>query len=213
MASRAKTYNKKMGTPGETFPGASARTLELDQPAKKSRKKLLRVDDEAALSDAALKYLDKYDATKASLRRVLERKLDPALSPSERARVRQQIDALIVRLEGSRILDDARYAENLTQNLRARGTSSRAILQKLKHRGVEESAIASSTKSTTEEELDAARRLVRKKRLIEKHWSEGPTGRNKALGAMARQGFSFDVAKRALELEAASALGNDDGVF
>lgn len=170
---------------------------------------MLKGDDEGALSDAALRYLDRYDATKSGLRRVLERKLDPALTPVERRNAQTNIEALISRLETSRVLNDARYAENMTQSLRARGASARGIAQKLRQRGVEASVLEERS-GDPGDELRAARTFARKKRLVEKHLASGPAGRSKALGALARQGFSFDVARRALELEAGTQIEEGD---
>lgn len=187
---------------------AGERAVELDRTGEKKKRRFIG-DDEAKLAEAALSYLNRYDTTKARLRKVLERKLDPALDGKARASAKTKIEALLVRLESSRVLDDQRYAENLTQSLRARGASARGIAQKLRLRGVEAGAVTGLSQ-TPSDELSAARIFVKKRRLIERHAANGPAGRAKALAALGRQGFSFDVARRALELEGAEGADSSE---
>jgi regulatory protein len=82
------------------------------------------------------------------------------------------------------------------------GKSSRIITMKLRNRGVDADTITDVLIHTDEDEggskhadVVAARIYVRKRKLRDKD-------PHKALAALGRQGFSFDVAKR--------ALANDD---
>lgn len=119
---------------------------------------------------------------------------------------------MLDRFETSRLLDDRRYAQNLVSSLRGRGSSARKVEQKLRARGVEgdllrEVARPEGPGVSQDEELTAARTFVRRKRLLERYLADprDRASREKALAALARQGFSFDTARRALELEARDA--------
>jgi SOS response regulatory protein OraA/RecX len=114
------------------------------------------------------------------------------------------IEALLSRFAAGALLDDARVARARVETGRNRGWSRRRIEQKL--RGVDadvrtdaftsvDEAAASPVGEDVEPlenaELRAARVFVARKRLSEK-----PP--EKALAALARQGFSYGVARAAL---------------
>lgn len=153
----------------------------------------------AGLAEAALSYLNRYDASFQGLRRVLLRKI---ARDGDRAKLTEkEVDELLLRLEGSRVIDDQRYAENLTANLRNRGASSRKIALKLKERGIQATDAAKAKETDRVSDLEAARTYARKRRLTSKYDLTDPAARQKALAALARQGFSFEVALRALARE------------
>ncbi|HEY4221489.1 MAG TPA: RecX family transcriptional regulator, partial [Myxococcota bacterium] len=91
-------------------------------------------------------------------------------------------------------LDDARVAAGRVAALHDRGTSKRAIAMKLRQKGVDARTVDEAVASVagTDSELEAARAYVRRRRLRDKD-------KQKALASLARQGFSYGVAKRALE--------------
>lgn len=154
---------------------------------------------ESELADAALVYLDRYDASGSGLKRVLLRKIraqgeNSSLEP-------EAIDRLIERLKSSRIIDDQRYATNLTSSLRNRGASSLKIASKLKARGVGSPEADQARSEDPVGELDAAKIYAHKRRLRTRFDLADPQERQKALAALARQGFSFEVAIRALAPE------------
>jgi|GEM_PF-2869175 regulatory protein len=151
---------------------------------------------EAGLAEAALNYLNRYDASFQGLRRVLLRKI---ARDGDRAKLTEkEVDELLLRLEGSRVIDDQRYAENLTANLRSRGASSRKIAMKLRERGIQANDADKARETDRVSDLEAARTYARKRRLASRYNLEDPAERQKALAALARQGFSFEVAVRAL---------------
>lgn len=161
-----------------------------------------------ALERAALQYLERYDASVAQLRKVLLRRIDRHAESDERERVTRFVDELLQRYVGSRLLDDARYAEHFVRSQRERGASTLKIRQKLRQRGIASETIdrvlerARETlvggRPPEEAELDAARAYVRRRRLTERYDLTQPKERQKALAALARQGFSFELATRAL---------------
>lgn len=160
----------------------------------------------AALDRAALDYLNRYDASVEQLRRVLLRRVKRYSSGSVRDRAEADVRTLLERFQVSRLLDDARYAEALARGLRARGSSTLGIRQKLRSRGVSAELIEGALEALArhhgdadeDPELVAARAYARKRRLTTRYDLTKPEERQKALAALARKGFSFSIAARAL---------------
>jgi len=152
------------------------------------------------LEQSALAYLNRFDASAAKLQKHLQQRARK-LGGHEHAE--QWIAELIQRYLGSGVLDDARYARNLASQLAARGKSTRAIAQKLAVRGVPQDVTAELMVTRKQEqpgaELEAAQAYVRKRRLGPHRSAEKRAEyRQKDLASLARQGFSFDIARRAL---------------
>ena len=120
----------------------------------------------------------------AELRRALQRKAK-RLAAEEKQPPPGAIDVVMAKMERLGFLNDATVAERAVRRWRDSGASKRKVEQKLRQRGL------SSTGIDAGDDLVAARIYVRKKRLQEKD-------RDKALASLGRQGFSYDVAKRAL---------------
>lgn len=165
----------------------------------KGERKKKALSSESELADAALSYLDRYDASEAGLKRLLLRKI--RAHGDETTLDTEDVDRLIERLRASRVVDDLRYATNLTASLRNRGASSLKIASKLKARGVSQTDSEQAKSEDSVSELEAARTYARKRRLRTRFDLSDPKERQKALAALARQGFSFDVASRALAPE------------
>ncbi len=189
-----------------------------DQPRGKPRRKPPPPITEQRLAELALRYLDRFDSSVVNLRRVLERSARRAAAahPTDLAQVSVWIEALLERYVASGLLNEARYAENRVQSLRARGKSKRAIVQKLKAKGVDSDDIERALEERSDSgdsELAAARRYAERRRLARAVGpSASPEQRRRALAALARAGFDYDTAQRALALtiEAESDASNDD---
>jgi regulatory protein len=162
------------------------------------------------LDEAALKYLDRFDVTVVGMRRMMQRYLTRARAKerdvSEGAEI---IDSLLARYVESGIVSDQRFASNMAVGLRRRGTSHRGVVHKLRARGVNEEIAKEALagidgESSANAELDAARSLVRRRKLgpFRKDAAERELKKQRDLGVLARAGFSFDVAKRALDVDA-----------
>jgi regulatory protein len=157
----------------------------------------------------ALAYVNRFDCTASKLTRHLTERVRKQGGDESAA---AWIGELVERYLASGVLNDARFAKNLATQLTTRGKSSRMISQKLAMRGVpSEVAHELMTARRQEEpraELDAARAFARKRRLGQHREPEKRAEyRQKDLAALARQGFSFDTAKKALGTE---ANGDDD---
>ena len=166
---------------------------------------------EDSLREAALRYLDRYDASVTQLRRVLDRRVKKYGAPEDVEGARRRIDEILERFVASALLDDARYARSFVTSARAKGSSSMKIQAKLRARGVSSELTDTSLRAARDDDgqddLSAARAFTKKKRLTTRFDLKDPAQRTRALATLARQGFSFDVAKRALASE------NDDDAF
>jgi len=162
------------------------------------------------LDEAALKYLERFDASIAKLRTLLLRK-GRALAPeTSREDLEAAVSQLVARYQRSGIVDDARFAEASIRSLRQRGLAKRAIVHRLAAKGVEagtvRDALGRVDADQAEPELEAAIRFVRRRKLGP-HRTGAITAkeRRKDLQALARAGFSYEVAQRALGAEALDA--------
>jgi len=159
------------------------------------------------LANIALHYLERYASSSENLRRVLERRVFKASLYYEDLDVdaaKGWIDDLIKRYQSAGLLNDLSYAEIRARSLMARGTASRVIRMKLMEKGVDGDTIDQALKSLVDEhpepELAAAIKLARRRRL-------GPYSdpakredkKERDLAAMARAGFSYDMAQRIIE--------------
>jgi regulatory protein len=164
----------------------------------------------AELERAALRYLERFDSSASNLRRLLlskltrhARKRAVAVSDGERALVQE----LVERYCSSGLIDDRRFALARARGLRDRGASTRAIQHKLLAKGVSAADVAQAVtdcdRDEPEAELAAARAFARRRRLGPYASEQTNERRRKDLAALARAGFSFDIARRALALGAA----------
>jgi len=146
----------------------------------------------STLERSALWHLQRRAMTEHELRDKLTRKArraEAAHGPQPLAT--SWIDALVERLRSSLLLNDRTVAEARAASDARSGRSSRRIVERLRRRGVDGELIAEVVDRGAAADLDAALIYARKRRLDLKE-------PQKALATLARQGFSFDVAKRAL---------------
>jgi regulatory protein len=170
------------------------------------------------LENVALAYLGRFSATAHSLEQVLMRRVwraarhhddDPAIGAA-------LIQDILKRYHASGLIDDAAFAAARAKTLHRRGLPLRAITQKLRGKGVNstdiEAAITALARDAANEDgsdenasnhtldLTAARAYARRRRLGP--W-RSPDRRaemhERDLAAMARAGFSYGVARAALE--------------
>ena len=142
------------------------------------------------LKNIALYYLGRYDAGSAKLREVLIRRIKKAqtqipVSPEAFNWVEQVID----QMQNLGYVDDVRYAQNVVRRLSQSGKSTAFIKNKLKAQGISENQFELLLSDT--DELAQAKLYVRKKRLGSDY--------QKDLAKLARAGFSYDIARQALQ--------------
>jgi regulatory protein len=146
------------------------------------------------LERAALTYLLRYASSIARVRAFLERHVRRDGGDLE------AIDEVVEKLVRLGYLDDERFAVARARALRRRGSSSLSIAATLAKNGVDR-AIIDRAIADEAEELEAARAFVRRRRLgPHRAEEERSEKRERDLAALARAGFSYEVASRALEL-------------
>lgn len=166
------------------------------------------------LENIAIYYLQRYASSAENLRRVLLRRTDKALHVhgGDREEVQRWIDDIIKRMIRSDVLNDARYALGRATALRRLGRAPAKIRAQLAAKGVSRSIIddvlAETAVTDTGEDaaLEAALAYARRRRLGP--FSEKPDTHDeiraqnkKHLAALARAGFTYDVARRVMEFE------------
>lgn len=151
---------------------------------------------EKSLSNVALHYLRGSSASRKGLVQLLERKVQRYVRENggDLEGVKVIIDQVVARMDQDGYINDARMAESTTASLHRQGKSSRAIQMKLREKGIEPGLAAQSAITTPEREMEAALMLVKRKRL-----GVDPERRQKDFAVLMRAGFSYDLAKRALQ--------------
>jgi regulatory protein len=164
--------------------------------------------DAESLYRAALRYLARYAATEAGLRRVLTQRIDvwaraqtdrDAAEPVVEA-ARAAIDDIVKRLVEAGAVSDTAFAESRARTLVRSGQSTRSIQARLMAKGVASDVARSVSATGAETELAAALVLVRKRRIGPYRVTDdaGAAVRIKEMGLLARAGFSRDIAEQAL---------------
>ena len=172
-------------------------------PAKK--KKAPRKITADYLHNAGLHYLQRFAASSAQFRKVMMRKVARSCAhhtDQDKEACARLVDALVEKFRASGLLNDELYTRGMVHSLRRAGKSRQAITAKMQAKGIGKSGTAAALTvcdeenhaDTAEAERAAAQTLVRKKKLRDR-----PP--QKALAALARAGFSYDVAKEALDVE------------
>jgi regulatory protein len=173
---------------------------QTDQQASETGGKRQKPVTADYLRKSAMHYLSQRSASSSMLRQILVRRSIRRLSvktlePDTLA----LIDGAIAGLTHLGIVDDSRFAEGRATTLAGRGQSKSRIAAGLKAKGITADIIAASDAAHVDD-LAQARRTVQRKRLGP-YRCNGQTQetRRKDLAALARAGFSYTVAKSALE--------------
>jgi regulatory protein len=161
----------------------------------------------------ALRYLERFATTSAHLRRVLLRRAlrDAEALELEIEPVRRDVEAVVARVTAAGLVDDRQFAMARARRLAEGGRSPARIRSALIGKGLDEAAVARALaelgKTSADPELAAAIVFARKRRLGPWRPREaGPELRAKELGALARAGFAYRVARRIVEAEDPSEL-------
>ncbi len=169
-----------------------------------------------SLDNAALHYLQRFATSAENLRRVLMRRVERSARAHETDRDEgaAHVDALVERFVSAGLVDDRVYAEGRALSLHRRGTAARVIRGRLRQKGVGdddiEAALATVAEENPDGDLAAAVNLARRRRLGP-YRSTGPEPdrRQRDLAALARAGFSYDIARRVLDGDGVDEIGSD----
>lgn len=172
------------------------------------------------LERSALHYLERFATSSANLRRILMSKVERSARThgTDREEGAGWVEALIERFRRSGLLDDRLYAEAKAASLHRRGTSTRRIREKLAVKGVgrdeAEAALAAvDADAEGDPDLAAAASYARRRRIGPYRRERREENRDRDLAALARAGFSYEVARRVADARDAAALeeGTEDG--
>jgi len=163
------------------------------------------------LTNIAKFHVERFATTAANLKRVLSRRAERArrIHGGDAREHAAWIDEIVEKMVKTGAVDDARYAQGRTASLRRLGKSPGKIRALLSAKGVARTLVDTAITDTAvtigggDAALEAAMTYVRRRRL-------GPFGKaiadkderrkqaTKDMAALARAGFSYDIAKRAL---------------
>jgi regulatory protein len=180
-----------------------------DNPRARRKPRKITPD---SLGRIALHYLERYATSSENLRRVLIRRVRRSADAHDTDPDEQipHVDALIVRYQQAGLLDDQAYARMRAESLHRRGTSGRMIRMKLAAKGVASDAIDDALESLSElvanADLSGACNYARRRRIGPWRLRDRTDYRDRDLAALARQGFSYNIARKVIDAEDAGML-------
>ena len=171
---------------------------------KKKIPKKITLDN---LEKSAIKYLEKYSASKYQLITILRRKIIKTsfFYKNKPEKDFQLIKLIINKFKKIGLIDDKKFSENKTLTYMERGYSKKKIIFNLKTRGISdeniEEGITNLKTTYVNSELTAALIYAKKKKILafnkkEKKFDEI----KKKLLQMSQAGFSYDIAKKIINL-------------
>ena len=160
------------------------------------------------LKDLAYSYLEKYNPSKQQLKVFLLKKyLTKIKGTKSKKEVTSIIEEIVSNLEKNKFLNDELYSDSKARMFLRRGYSLNKINKSLSSKGIEDKYVKQSIEKIKDNEIEpdfvSALKLCKRRRI-------GPLrpGDNRELfykkdmGILARNGFSFELSKRVLNLEA-----------
>lgn len=170
------------------------------------------------LDNYAKFYLERYASSAENLRRVLYRRVwkSCAHHGTDEGEAQGWVDELVGRYVGAGLVDDRTYAEGRSRALFRQGVPPVMIRRRLQAKGVGEADIDAALGLLAEEtpvpELAAAVAYARRRRfgpwrdLMGRPGTTRADRREKDLAAMARAGFTYDMARRVVDADSVDAL-------
>lgn len=177
--------------------------------ARRREKKPPKKITEKYLYNSGLAYLQRFTTSTPNFRRVMGRKIDKSCNYHKdqvREDCQKMLDTTVETFLRQGLLNDDAYLQGMVNSLRRRGLSTQAILSKLAMKGLTQEAILKTLRAYDEDrgaanpDLAAAVMLMRRKRIGAFRKNED-ADKTKELAALARGGFGFDIAQKALSLE------------
>lgn len=177
---------------------------------KKREKRPPKKISERYLYNAGLYYLQRFPASSNHFRTVMMRKITKSCrhhTEQNKEDCAQMLENVVEKFQELGLLNDGLYTQGMVNSLRRSGKSEQAIVAKLRTKGVPFDLIKSHLQEHAENrhdrslsaELKAAMIFARKKKIgpfenPDKKDDEH-TRYKKALGMMARAGFSYDTCR------------------
>lgn len=179
-------------------------------PKPPTSRRVPRPIDAADIDIAARTYLTRYFTSRAHLRRLLMRRVDKNLAANgggDRPALAAAVDATLDRLLAEGALNDEVYARDKVRSLVRRGVSEAGVHQRLASRGLGGERVRAGLEAVREGGADpamsAACAFVRRRRMGPYRFDADvrKTQRDRDLAALGRAGFSYAIARRALDME------------
>ena len=160
------------------------------------------------LKDLAYSYLEKYNPSKQQLKVYLLKKYILKIKGTKsKKEVTSIIDEIIASLEKNKLLNDEMYSDSKARMFLRRGYSLNKINQSLRNKGIEDKYVKKSIEKIKENQIEpdfvSALKLCKRRRIGPlRPESNRELFYKKDMGVLARGGFSFDLSKRVLDLDA-----------
>jgi len=199
------THEEKPGAPDAGYHDDAQQSRKKPRRRQQSPRKVTP----DYLERAALYHLERYASSTENLRRILMRKAwrSEKHHGTDNDEVTGWVEAIVTQFLETGLLDDVRYAEGRAASLQRRGDSQRSIRHKLLAKGltsdvVDQALARVSAKELVDPDLVAAVRYVQRRRLgAFRGPDERADNRSRDIAAMARAGFSYDLAKCVIDSE------------
>jgi regulatory protein len=158
------------------------------------------------LKDLAYGYLAKYNPSKQQLKVFLLKKyLIKIKVKKSKKEVSVIIEEIVQNLEKNKFIDDEIYSDSKARMYLRRGYSLNKINQSLKNKGIDNEYIKKSINKIKEDKIEpdfvSALKLCKRRRIgALRPGSNRELFYKKDMGILARNGFSFELSKRILDL-------------
>jgi regulatory protein len=158
------------------------------------------------LKDLAYAYLEKYNPSKQQLKVYLLKKYLTKIKGSKsKKEVSMVIDEIVQNLEKNKYINDELYSDSKARMYLRRGYSLNKINQSLKNKGIDDQYIKKSINKIKEDKIEpdfvSALKLCKRRRIgALRPGSNRELFYKKDMGILARNGFSFELSKKVLDL-------------
>ena len=158
------------------------------------------------LKDLAYAYLEKYNPSKQQLKVYLLKKYLTKIKGSKsKKEVSMVIDEIVQNLEKNRFINDELYSDSKARMYLRRGYSLNKINQSLKNKGIDDKYIKKSINKIKEDKIEpdfvSALKLCKRRRIgALRPGANRELFYKKDMGILARNGFSFELSKKVLDL-------------
>ncbi|MCY9782653.1 recombination regulator RecX [Nocardiopsis sp. EMB25] len=177
MRDRRRSEDRSASPEDETSPGGSRPSGE---------------DPEARARALCLRMLTHSPRTRAQLERALLRREFPD----------EVVESVLGAFGDAGLIDDAAFANAwVSSRHHSRGLSRRALARELRTRGVAEDTVRDAVDHLSDEDEVAAARDLARRRLAMSRGKDRDTRIRRALGALARKGYSSGLAYRVVREE------------
>lgn len=195
-------------------------TNDKNHPAKKKKRRTTpkppKKISPTYLHNSGLYYLERFASSSENFRAVMMRKVKKSCMYHKEQSYEEceaMVAELVDKFRSSGLLDDQLYTRGVVTSLRRSGKSRRAIMMKLKSKGLDSDLINQTLSAHDEDiagsdaraEFTAALTHARKKRLGPFMRPDRDIPHEKALASMARAGFNYDMCKKVLEMSTEDA--------